>query len=146
MAYTQPFMVGSIAPSSAAVLTPEDLSAANAVYGSYVVAKQCKIKRIAFYVTTLINASTNPAVTFTRRPTFGSTSGAILLGTVTIPTGSAVGTVIYKNIAPVNLYPGDELSLAQTVQASTAGQGFYMFEIDDDPEVPANQSKMLASI
>ena len=146
MAYTQPFMAGALIPKSTAVFTAEDLSAAVAVYGGFLITKQCKIKRIGFYVTTVISATTNPAVEFNRRPTYNSSSGEILLGTLTIPTTTAVGTVVYKDIDPVVLFPGDELSLEHTVQASATGAGFYVFEVCDDPEVPANQTKMLASV
>ncbi len=148
--YTQESHVGAIVPKSTAVFTADDLAAAPAVYGGFLVAKQCQIKRIGFYVTVVCLAGTTaPQVEFNRRPTFNSAVGEILLGTLTIPTGTAVGTVVYKDIDPVVLFPGDELSLEHTVQAADPGaetcSGFYVFEIQDDPEVAGNQSKMLAS-
>lgn len=143
--YVDESFQGSIIPKSTAVFTAEDLSAAAAVYGGFLVMKQCKIKAIKFYVTTAINATTAPAVEFNRRPTYNSSSGEILLGTLTIPNGTAAGKVIVKEIDPVTLVPGDELSLEHTVQASTAGAGFYGFEIMDDPEVVENQSNVIES-
>ncbi len=141
---------GTFIRKSNALDTAEVLSAAAAVYGGYLVTKQCKIKRIKFYVTLLVAASTTaPVVEFNRRPTYNSSSGEIALGTLTIPNGAAVGSVYYKDIDPVVLFPGDELSfehITQAVDASAAaGAGFYAFEIEEDPEVPANQSKMIAS-
>lgn len=143
--YVDESFQGSIIPKSTAVFTAEDLTAAAAVHGGFLVMKQCKIKAIKFYVTTAINATTAPAVEFNRRPTYNSSSGEILLGTLTIPNGTAAGKVIVKEIDPVTLVPGDELSLEHTVLASSAGAGFYGFEIMDDPEVVENQSNVIES-
>lgn len=143
--YVDESFQGSIIPKSTAVFTAEDLTALAAVYGGFLVMKQCKIKAIKFYVTTAISATTAPAVEFNRRPTYNSSSGEILLGTLTIPSGTAAGKVIVKEIDPVTLVPGDELSLEHTVAASSAGAGFYGFEIMDDPEVVENQSNVIES-
>ncbi len=145
MAYVDESFMGSIIPKSTAVFTAEDLNASPAVYGGFLVMKQCKIKAIKFYVTTAINTVTAPAVEFNRRPTYNSASGEVLLGTLTIPNGTAAGKVIVKEIDPVVLFPGEELSLEHTVQAGTAGAGFYGFEIMDDPEEIANQSNVIES-
>lgn len=145
MSYPQHSYMGAIVPKSTAVFTAEDLSAANAVYGGFLVMKQCRIKAFLFYVTTTISATTNPAVTMSRRPTYNSATGAVLLGTITLPTTTAAGQVMYKLISPTTLYPGDELSFEQTVQASSAGGGFYGFEIELDPEVAPNQTNMVKS-
>lgn len=149
MSYTNGAVyAGTILRKSNALDTPEDLSAAAAVYGGYLIAKQCKITRIAFYVTTAVVATTTaPVVEFNRRPTYNSASGEIALGTLTIPTGTAAGKILYKDIDPVTLFPGDELSFEHTVQAvgSAAGAGFYAFDIYEDPEVVGNQADMIAS-
>lgn len=137
--------MGSIVPKSTAVFTAEDLSAANAVYGGFLVMKQCRIKRFLFYVTTTLNTVSAATIVVKRRPTYNSSSGEITLGTISLPNGTAAGSVMYKDISPVTLFPGDELSFEQTGQAGTAGGGFYGFEIEDDPEYAANQSKMVAS-
>lgn len=145
MAYQNESHLLSIVPKSTAVFTAEDLSAANAVYGGYLVMKQCRIKRFVFYVTTALNTVAAAVVVVKRRPTYNSSSGEITLGTINLPNGTAAGSVVYKDISPVTLYPGDELSFEQTGQAATAGGGFYGVELEDDPEVASNQSKMVAS-
>lgn len=141
---------GCVIPDGTATVAAEVLTAATAVHGSYVITKQCKIKSIAFYVNVAVLAGTTaPQVRLIRRPTYGSATGQVVLGTLIIPNGAAVGSVIYKLINPVSLFPGDALTLEHTVQAADpgtpTGQGFYAFELVDDPEVVANQSKMIAS-
>lgn len=148
--YVNESFQGAFIRKSNALDTAEVLSAAGAVYGGYLVTRQCKIKRLMFYVTVLVAADTTaPVVEFNRRPTYNSSSGEILLGNLTIPEGTAAGKVVYKDIEPVILYPGDELSFEHTVQAvdssSAAGAGFYAFEIEDCPEQAANQSDMVES-
>ena len=145
MSYPNESQMGAIIPKSTAVFTAEDLSAANAVYGGMLVLKQCRIKRIMFYVTTALNTVTAATVKFSRRPTYNSATGEVSLGTLSLPNGTAAGSVVYKDITPVTLFPGDELSFEQTGQAGTAGAGFYGFEIEDDPEYASNQTKMVAS-
>ena len=145
MSYNNESQMGAIIPKSTAIFTAEDLSAANAVYGGYLVMKQCRIKRFTFYVTTAINTVTPPQVVIKRRPTYNSATGEITLGTIIIPNGTAAGKVMVKDISPVTLFPGDEISFEQTVQAGTAGGGFYGFEIEDDPEYVLNQSNMIVT-
>lgn len=132
-------------PNGTTVLGAETLSASAAVHGEYLVTRRCFVKRIGFLVTTAISASTAPAVEFNKRPTVGSSAGESLIGTVTIPDGTTAGTVVWKDVEPVNLLPGEALALEHTVQASSAGAGFYLYEVEDDPEVPGNEPKMTAS-
>lgn len=142
---------GALIRKSNAVDTAEVLTAAAAVYGGYLVTKQCKITRIAFYVTVTVAANTQtPVVEFNRRPTYNSASGEVLMGTLTIPTGTAAGKVVYKDINPINLYPGDEFSFEHITQAtdsgSAAGAGFYGFDLEEDPEYAGNQTNMVKSV
>lgn len=151
MAYTQESFQGTVLRKSNALDTAEVLTAAAAVYGGYLITRQCQVKRLMFYVTTTVASNTqNAVVEFNRRPTYNSASGEIALGTLTIPNGAVAGSVIYKDIDPITLFPGDELSFEHTVQATdsgaAAGAGFYAFEIMDDPEEAANQTKMVASV
>ncbi len=137
-------------PKSAAHLTAEALAAAAAVYDGFLCTRGCRVNRLMFVVTTLVAADTTaPVVEFNRRPTPGSATGEVALGTLTIPEGAAVGDVLYKDIDPVEFAPGEELSFEHTVQAadssSAAGAGYYGYEIEDSPEEAANQTKMEAS-
>lgn len=150
MAYVQEQLGLALLRKSNAHDTAENLAAAGAVYGGYLVTSQVKVKRLAFYVSTAIVAGTTaPVVEFNRRPTYNSSSGEVLLGQLTIPTGTAAGKVVFKDIDPVVLNPGEELSYEHVTQAAdsgtAAGAGFYAVELILDPEVDANQSNMIES-
>lgn len=147
--YTEAMGTGAVVPNGTTPLAAEDISAAAAVHGEHIVLKAVQIKRLMFVVTTAVVATTTaPVVAFKKRPTPGSTSGSSVIGTLTIPNGTAVGTVLYKDVSPVKLNAGDAICLEHTVQAvgSAAGGGLYGFELIDHPEQPANQSDMLASV
>lgn len=154
MAYTNGSnFEGCIIRKSSALDTAAALTVAANVYGGYLVCKSLHIKRIMFYVTTAVAASTTaPVVSFYQRPTTGSATGQILVGSLTIPTGSAAGTVVYKNTADqgINFLVGHEISLQLTVQGvdatAAAGAGFFAFELDEDPEDPRNMPLMVASV
>lgn len=149
MAYAQEMLEGALIRKSNALDTAEVLTASAAVYGGYLVGKRFEITRILFYVTT-DTAGTVPAqVEFNKRPTYNSAAGEILIGTLTIPSGAVAGSVIYKDVPPVALEVGDELSFEHTVAASggvPAGAGFYGFVADLLPQTPANEANMIKSV
>lgn len=139
-----------VLPNNTASIAPRTLTSAVAVYGSFLVFKRCKINRIGVVVTTAIVAGlTAPAITFRKRPTPGSATGQSLVGVITIPTGTAVGQVVYKDVSPVELDEGMELCIDHTVQAtdsgSAAGAGLAMFEAQEDPESVKSVSNMILS-
>lgn len=150
MSYTQESLAGTLLRLSNAHDTAQSLVAAPGVYGAYLVTRSMKVKRIMFYVTTQsLTATVAPVVEFKRRPTYNSATGELSIGTLTIPSGSTVGQVIYKDVTPYSLFAGDVFSLQLKTQGTdpgaAAGAGFFGFELEDDPETPANQSKMVAS-
>lgn len=148
MAYERKLLDKALIRRSNAFDTAEDISAAAAVYGGYICMSQVQISRFMFCVTTAIVAvTTAPVVRITRRPTIGSSSGEVEIARLTLPTGTAAGKVVYKDVSPVTIFPGEEISLEHVTQAvgSAAGAGFYGFEAELDPEYVSNQSKMLAS-
>lgn len=130
--------------------TAEDLTATAAVYGGYLVTYPIAIRRIYFYVTEALVASSAAAVVeFNQRPMYGTGSGEVLLGQITVPHAAAIGAVYYKDISPVRLNPGDELSYehvtAITSTGTAAGKGFYGILYELAPEAVANNSDMIAS-
>lgn len=149
MAYAQELMEGALIRKSNALDTAEVLTAAAAVYGGYLIGKRIHIDRLLFYVT-VATAGTVPAqVEFNRRPTYNSAVGEQLIGTLTIPSGLAAGTVVYKDIKPFVLEVGDELSFEHTVASSggsPAGAGFFGFVADLAPETTINEDKMVESV
>ena len=148
--YTNKPAPGQIVPKGTGVLGAETLSAAAAVHGGYLVGKRCQIKAIMFIVTTTVAADTTaPVVELNRRPTPGSATGEVQIGQLTIPDGTAAGKVLYKEVDPVTLEVGDELSLEHVTQAadgsSAAGAGYYAFELIDAPEEFLNEDDAVAS-
>lgn len=109
-----------------------------------------QVKRISFFVKTAVTASTTaPKVTLFSRPTTASASGQVTLGVLTIPSGTAAGAVIYKDLESVRVKPGYDLCFAVSLQATdsgtAAGAGFALARILEDPDVPGNMSLMTAS-
>jgi hypothetical protein len=150
--YTQEINVGAVVPAGSGVIGVDDLDAAAAVHGEWLVMKSCVIKRLMFFVTEAVVADTTPPqVRFSKRVLQGSDSGAVVLGSLIIPHGTAVGKILYKDIDPVLLSPGDTIKLENTVQTVDAGsstetgQGYYGFELDLNPEYVGNESDMVES-
>lgn len=141
--YTEHFSTGRVVPVGTGVLGVEALTAA-AVHGEYAVLGRCKVRRIMFMVTTAPDAAVT--LEFNRRPTLGSASGEIALGTLVIPSGTAAGTVVFKDIDPETLEVGDALALeVANANSASAGAGYYGFELYMDPEYSGNEANMLAS-
>lgn len=151
MAYVQEVLGGAVVMKSPTVFaTAENLAAATGTYGQYLVMKSIYVTRLEFMVSAAVTAGTGaPVVTFYRRPTMGSDSGRVAIGTITVPNSASVGQVIYKDVTPVLLSPGEEISMARTTQATdggtAAGQGYYGFVAELKPESPANCTNMVAS-
>lgn len=120
-------------------------STGDIVYWASATSKQ--VKRLMFAVTTLFSTSTPAIINFYARPTHGSTTGQVLLGFLTIPTAAAVGKCYYKDIEPAQRVPaGWELVVNVGTAATSAGAGIPNFEADESPEVPLNQSNLVASL
>lgn len=149
--YVDKLSNGRVVPVGTGPLAIEDISAVAAVHGEYAFQVKAQVKRLYFQVTTLVAASvTAPVVRFSKRLKTGSDTNAVILGTLTIPSGTPVGSIVYKDVLPVDFLPGNCLKLENTVQAvdgsSAAGQGLYGFEADFDFEQPANLSNMIKSV
>lgn len=135
---------------SNAFLTGANLAATAADWAEIHCHTSVQVKRITFGVTTAVLAGTlAPTVTVYQRPTAGSNASQVLLGTLTIPNGTAAGSIVYKELESVRLKAGQGLAFRVNVQATdggtAAGVGFPGALIIADPEIPANQSLMIAS-
>lgn len=129
------------------ISTAESLASA-AVIARFMAMHQVQVKQIAFVVSTATVSSANIVVTVKRRPTVGSSSGEVTIGTLSIPTGVAAGKMYYKNVTPVTVAQGEEIVFEVTTAAAgmgAAGAGYSGFDAEHDPEVPANNSDMVAS-
>lgn len=140
--YTDESLVGALVPDASAQGL-ETLSAAAAVHGERLIGKRVKVKRLKFHVTVLISGAA--VVRFLARPTPGSATGQVVIGVLNIPTATAVGKVVYKDVEPYELPVGYALAMEQTSAANVAGAGYYGFDAVIEQEVAANESNMIAS-
>ncbi|NCX93159.1 MAG: hypothetical protein EBX40_00570 [Gammaproteobacteria bacterium] len=132
----------SVLPSNLVALTSA------AVVQSFTVLEQCQVSDIFFVISTAVVSSGNVVVTFKRRPTIGSATGEVSIGTVVIPGGAAVGKVYYKKVSPVVCAVGEQIVIEVTTAAAgggAAGNGQGFFEAEQDPETPANNADMILS-
>jgi hypothetical protein len=99
------------------------------------------IRAIYATVTTAQTTAAN-VLTFKYRPTIGSASGEVTIGTLTIPTG-AVSRQLYKNVTPYKALPGGEI----VVQSDGGGEGNATLGYRQSPswEMPANNTAQVAS-
>lgn len=131
-------------------LTAAGLAAAGSDWMVLKVHHPVQVKRLSCFISTAITAGTTaPQVTLYSRPTSGSTAGQVSLGVLTIPTGTAVGSVVYKELESVRVAAGYDLAFVVSRTAGDAGTpggaGYMGAVILPDPDAPANQSKMIAS-
>lgn len=135
-------------PDGSAVLDFVDIGEASAAHGEYVCVKPCSVKRLMFAVSdeAVVGSTTAPTVVFKKRPTPNSASGESTVGVLTIPHGTAIGKVLYKEVQ-VDFAVGDSLQISWTVGVggTPAGQGLASVEAFYDDENPANMTDMILS-
>lgn len=110
--------IGSISPIGTGI----DMSSTNA--SEFLISDVVQIEEIGMVIKTATNSSSPIVVTVTGRPTVGSASGAIAIGTITIPTGIVAGKMYTNKVNPVQLYPGYSINFAVTSAASVAGAAY----------------------
>lgn len=114
----------------------------------YLAMDSVSVTRIAVVVGTTISSAVSVVINVKKRPTIGSSSGEVSLGTLTIPTGAAAPAVYYKDIndpAASALAPGQEIAFDVTTASTSAGSVTPLVRVEQDPEVAANQSALVAS-
>lgn len=147
--YTEAILGNAIVPASNAFLTAASLTSV-AGWASFYCLESVKVIRIMGIVTTALVADTAvPVVTFYKRITQGSDTGAVSIGTLTFPDSTAAGKVVYKNVEGTKLTIGDELYIKVTTAAtsagSVAGAAFLGFKCCDVSEDPLNAAKAILS-
>lgn len=155
MAYSEEFLGGAIVPQDNKPLTPLNLVGSTGDYAQWLVGARCKLTRVMVMIDVVIATSTaNAVVSIYRRPNYGpsgsgSSSGQVLLATITVPTGTAIGKILYKNIESVSLKAGEVLCAKLTTQgtdgSSATGKGYVLFSAFPVFEDPANEANMIAS-
>jgi hypothetical protein len=97
-------------------------------------------------ITTATTAADPGTLAFEKRITAGSDTGRVTTGvpTLTILGGTAVGKVVYKEVVPFLVVPGEEIVVKLT-DAVAAGAAHISLWVDPQYELPANNANMIAS-
>lgn len=137
-----------LAQNAAEVLKAMDIGAASGDHGEYLCVKSCMVEQLQFTLTEEAASGTSvaPRVIFTKRPTPLSATGESIIGTVIVPSGTAIGKTVYLAIDPVSFSVGDSLELSWVIGTGTpTGIGLASFVCNEDPETAANNADMIAS-
>jgi hypothetical protein len=83
-----------------------------------------QIKFVGFSVTVAITG-VSVVLQVTVRPTIGSNTSARVVGTITVPTGAAIGDSVFGTFGDddINVNPGEEV-IVHLLTKSTAGSGY----------------------
>ncbi len=138
----------TLAQNAAEVLKEVDIGASSADHGELLCVKQCKVSQLAFTLTSEAASGTSvaPRVVFTKRPTPLSATSEGVLGTVIVPSGTAIGKTVYLDIDPVVLEIGQSVEISHVIGTGTpTGIGCYSFIANEDPETPDNNADMIES-
>lgn len=136
------------ATTTSGVLREIDIGGSSATHGEYVCFRPCTVRQFSFAVTgeDVSGTSVAPTVVFKKHPTPLSATGSSTICTLTVPSGTAVGKVVYKNITPVDFAVGDSIEISWTIGTGTpTGMGHVAAECDYDPEKETNNTDMIAS-
>lgn len=137
-------LVAKFAASKGSII---DLTAAAVADLSYVCVESCQVMEVSLIITTAIVSSGAVVVTVRKRPTPGSSAGQSTVAVLTTGLTDAVGKVRYKLPSPVSFSVGQEMIYEVTTASAgggAAGQAVGGFVAYESPELPANNSNMLA--
>lgn len=109
-----------------------------------VLMRPVEVQAICALITTAMTV-TAAVIDIKYRPIPGSASGEVVLGRLTLPvSGSTIGDLVYKKVAPVKCGPGGEI-VADLVTASTAGAAIFGVVANETTEHPSNSAIMKES-
>lgn len=119
------------------------------VFGyNQVLLENCTISRLLLKITTAIVSSANVVVSFWARPTYGSATNEIALGTVSVPTGALANSLYFSDINPIDVPANYQIVAEITTAAvggSAAGGALSGFLQQYDPETAANMNMIAGS-
>lgn len=147
LAYFVPVL--AIAGNATKPLAAINVAAANGTHGEFICTVPCVVRQLKGALTLAsVNTSTTAKVNFTKYtlPSAGGTSTTV--GQLAIPDAKVAGTVLYKDLtAGVTFAIGDVMQVAWTLGTggSVAGEVVVSWDCEYDPEVPGNNSDMVAS-
>jgi hypothetical protein len=94
---------------------------------------------------TVAPTATAAVVALDRRITYGSDTGRVEIGRLTIPIGTAIGKVVWKELDPTDFDIGDQMVL-ELITASTAGAAILGVEFVPRSEHPLNWVDSVKSV
>ena len=149
MSYTNGLGLSSSLIATVPFNEAEDASAAIAIYGYMAACENVEVDRFYFYVSKACVASvTAPVVALKLYDKPGGTAISTL-ATITVPTGTAIGKVLYKDFSATTVAPGQALCFQHTVQAVNASaaacSGYYAVKFNSDPEFAKDCSNLVLS-
>lgn len=147
LAYFQPSL--ALASAAAEVLRAVDIGAASGNHGEYLCVKPCMLHRGQFTATeeAVSGTTTAPTVVLKKRPTPLSAASETTIMTITVPTGTAIGKTVYKDVDPVQFMPGDSLHISWTIGVGTpTGIGLFSALCENSPKSPMENSDMVESV
>lgn len=146
LSFFKPVM--AVSGSDTKPLCDIDIGAASGTHGEFVCHRPCTVKQLMFALTLEAASGTSvaPTVVFAKRVLIGSDTGKVAMGTITVPTGTAIGKTVYKPITPMKFQIGDVILITWTVGTGTpTGMGNADVYAELMPEVPGNNSDMILS-
>lgn len=100
------------------------------------------LEQVSFLCTTSVSSTSAPVIVFWKRLVAGSVSGAtdVQLGTLTIPTGTVSGNLVYEKVSETatQILQGQSLVFTVTGVASSAGKGIVSFQAGQLPNTGLN--------
>lgn len=145
--YFEPIM--DVAGTTTKPLCAVDIGAANATHGEFVCVRPCTMREAMFLVTAeaVVGTTTAPYVVLTKYTTPAAGGTATTIGTITVPTGTAVGAVVRKSSLSTSFAVGDVVQIKHVVGTggSVAGQGNVDWLVEPNHELAANNSDISAS-
>lgn len=117
--------------------------AANVAGSRFYAGRQPRLVRSLWATITTVVSVAAVTVTWKYRPTPGSDTGAVTLGTLVLPNGTAAGKSVWKDVTPLKLMPGSELIVSFT--GGGAGNASLGFASSPAWDVPENNANAIAS-
>lgn len=126
-----------------------DIGAANATHGEFVCVRPCTMREAMFLVTAeaVVGTTTAPYVVLTKYTAPAAGGSSTVIGSITVPTGTAVGAVVRKSSLSTSFAVGDVVQIKHVIGTggSVAGQGNVDWIVEPNYEVVGNNSDISAS-
>lgn len=129
---------------------PTALTATGVLAPGFIANKNVQLAVAQFRVTTAIVSTGAVVITLKKRVLPNSSSGEVVIGTLSIPAGAVAGAVYYRtfdeDLAANTFRPGDELVYEVTTASAgggAAGAGIPLPEFWEHPQAFADDALMI---